>query len=159
MALYHQRRFSWSIGGITSYRECVHWDMCVQSRILKRLLGTSWFLFLITLLSTFCHPVSVISREDTAKYSPGPEKMNRDAEDMLPGLSPIPEFVTSSFHMIYPLGVNQRSNPLESTRERYCHKESFKIGETSIQTFLTYRLLGWVVILIKKLINVFLKTM
>lgn len=68
----------------------------------------------------------MISREDTAKYSPGPDKMNRDGEDTLPDLSPIPEFVASSFQMIYLLGVNQRNNPLDSTRERYCHKRKLQ---------------------------------
>lgn len=57
----------------------------------------------------------MISLEDTIKYSPGPEKMNRDGEDMLSDLSPIPEFVDFSFQMSYFLGVNHRNNPLDST--------------------------------------------
>lgn len=58
-----------------------------------------------------------------SKYSLQPEKINKDGEDMLLDLSPIPEFFVSYFQMSYLLGVNQRTNPLDSTRRRCFHKE------------------------------------
>lgn len=65
----------------------------------------------------------MISREDTEKkVLPRAREMNRDGEDMLPVLPHIPEYVASSFQMSYPLGVNQRTNQLDSIQGRYCHK-------------------------------------
>jgi hypothetical protein len=42
----------------------------------------------ITTLLTFCHPISVISQEDTAKCSLGPEEINREGELLLTALPP-----------------------------------------------------------------------